>query len=191
MAEVKREGDKWLEARARWEADPKLTFGDLAESLGVSKQAASQHAKKYGWAKRLDMPAIAARAHERADRAIEQDSVGSSANAADVYAPRPFSSPAGVRPAISPDASPDEAAQAAADAAVDARAELLTRHRREWGAVRNLAYAAIKEKDLTRARTAKTAAEAVKVIQDGERKAWGLDSGEEGPVKVIVERRGA
>lgn len=57
--------------------------------------------------------------------------------------------------------------------------------------MRNLAYLAIKEKDLTKARTAKTAAEAVKTIQDGERKAWGLDSGDDDkPVKVVVERRG-
>lgn len=75
---------------------------------------------------------------------------------------------------------------------MDARAELLTRHRREWGAVRNLAYTAMKSKgDLTDARRAKTAAEAIKTIQDGERKAWGLDSGDDGPVKVVVQRGGA
>ncbi|MCY0856867.1 hypothetical protein [Cupriavidus sp. D39] len=41
-----------------------------------------------------------------------------------------------------------QARQVAADAAVDEPAELLTRHRREWRAVRNLAYAAIKSKSL-------------------------------------------
>ena len=190
MAQGKDEGAKWIEARARWEAEPKLTYGDLAESLGISKQAVSQHAKKWGWAKRLDMPTIAARAHEKADRAIEQNPVGSSESESDVYARANFS-PSVVRAPLSADATPEEAHQVAADAAVDARAELLTRHRREWTVVRNLAYLAIKEKDLTRARTAKTAAEAVKTIQDGERKAWGLDTGDDGPVKVVVQRGGA
>ncbi|MCY0856872.1 hypothetical protein [Cupriavidus sp. D39] len=193
MAEVRKEGQQWVLARARWEAEPQMTFSDVAVLVGVSKQAVSKHAKRCGWHKHLDMPTLVAKAHAKADeqtvRTIEQDAGGSQAEARQVVAPSMFF--AGLsRPALPADASHEQARQITTDAAVDARAELLTRHRREWGAVRNLAYDSIKSKDLDKARTAKTAAEAVKTIQDGERKAWGLDSGDEGPVKVTVVRGG-
>jgi hypothetical protein len=120
---------------------------------------------------------------------MERDADGRQPQTPQVVAPGPVF--AGLsHPVLPADAPPEQAHQITSAAAIDARAELLTRHRREWGAVRNLAYAAIKSKDLMEARTAKTVAEAVKTIQDGERKAWGLDSGDEGPVKVTVVRGG-
>ncbi|WP_152561943.1 hypothetical protein [Cupriavidus sp. SK-3] len=79
------------------------------------------------------------------------------------------------RLAIPADTTLGQARQNAGNAAVNERAELLTRDRREWSAVRNLACDAIRSKGLDpeKARTVKTAAEAVKTIQDGERRAWG------------------
>ncbi|MGT2509758.1 hypothetical protein [Cupriavidus basilensis] len=190
VAEVRKETQQWVLARARWEAEPQMTFSDVALLLGISKQAVAKHAQQFDWRRRLDMPTIAARAHEKADRAIEQDADRSQPQAPQVVAPSPVFAKLS-RHEIPADATLEQARKISQDAAIDERVELLTRHRREWGAVRNLAYAAIKSKDLMEARTAKTVAEAIKTLQDGERKAWGLDSGEEGPVKVTVVRGGA
>lgn len=193
MAEERKEAQQWVLARARWEAEPQLTFSDVAVLLGISKQAVAKHAQRFGWRQRLDMPTLIAKAHAKADEetvgTMAHDADGSHAETPQVVAPRPIS-PALSRPVLPADAPPEQAHQITSDAAIDARAELLTRHRREWGAVRNLAYTAIKSKDLMEARTAKTVAEAVKTLQDGERKAWGLDSGDDGPVKVTVIRGG-
>lgn len=193
MAQGKKEAQQWVLARARWEAEPQMTFSDVAVLLGISKQAVAKHAQRFGWRQRLDMPTLIAKAHAKADeeivRSMERDADASHAETPRVVAPGPVF--AGLsRPVLPADAPPKQAHQITSAAAIDARAELLTRHRREWGAVRNLAYDAIKSKDLDKARTAKTAAEAVKTIQDSERKAWGLDSGDDGPVKVTVIRGG-
>ncbi|MFJ1253838.1 hypothetical protein [Cupriavidus sp. CuC1] len=194
VTEGRKVAQQWVLARARWEAEPLATFSDVAVWLGISKQGVQKHARLHGWRKRLDMPTLAARAHLKADEqtvgTMGQDADGSQTEAPQVVAPGPVF-PGLSRPAIPADVTLAQARKIAGDAAVDERAELLTRHRREWGAVRNLAYAAIKSKDLIQARTAKTIAEAVKTIQDGERKSWGLDSGDEGPVKVVVVRGGS
>lgn len=187
MAQVRKEAQRWVLARARWEAEPQMTFSDVAVHLGFSKQAVAKHAQQFGWRRRLDMPTIAARAHEKADRAIEQDSCESRVQAPQVVASGPVLARLSHHE-IPADATLEQARKISQEAAIDERVELLTRHRREWGAVRSLAYASIKSKDLIEARTAKTVAEAVKTLQDGERKAWGLDAGDEGPVKVIVQR---
>lgn len=193
MEKLKKEDGRWLDARVRWAADPRMTFVDVGEMLGVSKQAVARHANRYGWAKGPDARAIAARAQVRADemsaQGMAQDAEPGAPCDASVVASGPLLQRLS-RTEIPADASSEQAHQAAVDASVDARAELLSRHRREWSAVRALAYSAIKSKGLEDARTAKTTAEALKVIQDAERKAWGLDTGEEGPVKVVVERRG-
>lgn len=192
VAAGKKEPQRWILARARWEAEPQATFSDVAGWLGISKQGVQKHAKSFGWQKRLDMQTLATRAHLKADAqcdgTIEQDAGDGQPQALQVVAPGTFSSGLS-KPSIPTDATLEQARQISEDAAVDERVELLARHRREWNAVRKLTYAAIETGDLTDARMAKTTAEAVKTVQDGERKAWGLDSGDERPAKVIVERR--
>lgn len=61
------------------------------------------------------------------------------------------------------------------DAAVGLRAALLERHRSEWQMARQLAYEAVKGRDFDKAKLAKITTETIRNIQDGERKAWGLD----------------
>lgn len=192
MSRKKSENAHWSASRARWEAEPHCTFADIGETMGISKQAVAKHAKDYGWIKRLDREALAARAHRLADQHLAEQT------------PAAREIPAACAPSVvaenqktiqlsptteSPVATPEEAALLAEEAAVAARAELLTRHRREWSAARNLLYAAIKSKDYTEAKTAKTSAEAMKVVQEGERRAWGLDSGDEGKQTIVIERR--
>mgnify|MGYP002619561445 CR=1 FL=1 len=79
------------------------------------------------------------------------------------------------------------------DVAVKLRAEIADRHRKEWQAARKLSYEAIQAKDFERAKLAKITSETIKIIQEGERKAWGLDAADPqaGPSVVVIERSGA
>ncbi len=73
-------------------------------------------------------------------------------------------------------------------AAVEARANIITRHRTEWNAPRQLAYEAVKNRDMDKAKLAKIAAETLKIVQEGERKAWGLDVNGDNKITVTIER---
>ncbi|RMD61671.1 hypothetical protein D6833_07930 [Candidatus Parcubacteria bacterium] len=77
------------------------------------------------------------------------------------------------------------------DVAVDLRARLLERHRKEWDGVRQRVYEALRNDDFEKAKLGKISAESIRIIQDGERKAWGLDvpAEQSGEVRVVVERR--
>jgi hypothetical protein len=57
--------------------------------------------------------------------------------------------------------------------AVDLRAEILDRHRRAVTIARALSAAAVKTRDCERAKLAKITIETMKLVQEGERRAWG------------------
>ena len=63
--------------------------------------------------------------------------------------------------------------------------------RTEWAAARNQIYKALKSGDNEQAKLAKLAGETLKLVQEGERKAWGLDGGENEPgqVRIVIERQ--
>lgn len=201
MANDKTKAANWAIARARWEGEPRCSFPDLTDFLGVSKQAIAKRAKKDGWAKKLTMSNIVDKAHAAADRKISREAaVASKGKGAVVAAVKPgVLAPAGsptaaVVPAAIPDsknATPEMLAVAVEDAAVDARAQVLTKHRNEWNAARSLIYKSIKSNNQDDAKTAKIIAEGIKITQDGERKAWGLDAGETPPgqVRIVIERQ--
>lgn len=77
------------------------------------------------------------------------------------------------------------------------RDELLLRHRQEWLAPRALSAEALRIRDadpfkaMERAKLAKITAETLKISQDGERKAYGIDVGELPPGSVVVIERTA
>lgn len=190
MAKQKISDEQWAQARARWESEPKLNFADVGETLGVSKQSVQQQAKKNGWVKRLAMGAIVSRAHAIADKTITQDSVGESTQAPSLVAGSPekitFSTPE-----FPAGASAAQLTAIGEDAAVAARAELVSRHRRETNNARHLVYGAIRTKNPQDAKVAKIVVESIKLLQETERKAWGIDGGEEEKaVRIIVERGG-
>ena len=201
MASDKTNAANWAIARARWEGEPRCSYADLADFLGISKQAVGKRAVKEGWAKKLNMSAIAGRAHAVADHGISREVVDAPKlpdAVDDQPIPRaalPPGEPAHAAiPRAIPDsknATPEMLAQAVEDAAVDARAQILKRHRTEWVAPRNQVYKALKSTDIDQAKLAKLAAETLKLIQDGERKAWGLDNGEaeSGQVRIVIERQ--
>lgn len=200
MANDKTNAANWAIARARWEGEPRCSYADLADFLGISKQAIGKRAIKEGWTKKLNLTAIAGRAHTAADRNVVREAVdvpklpGAVDDQPPPGATLPSSEAAlGITPHAIPDsknATPEMLARAVEDAAVDARAQILKRHRTEWVAPRNQVYKALKSTDIDQAKLAKLAAETLKLIQDGERKAWGLDAGDtEGQVRIVIERQ--
>jgi len=201
MANDQTTAANWAIARARWEGEPRCSYADLTDFLGISKQAIGKRAVKEGWTKKINMRKIVETAHAVADQRIARDAalpsdgaglVDDSANLTTwVAADSPA---AAVIPVPVPDsrhATPEMLAQAVENAAVDARAQILKRHRSEWVAARNQIYKALKSGDNAQAKLAKLAGETLKLIQDGERKAWGLDSGETeaGQVRIVIERQ--
>ena len=68
---------------------------------------------------------------------------------------------------------------AALDAAAAKLAAKIEQHKTEWDAPRKTAYEAFNERDPAKMRMAKNFAETLKVIQEGERRAWGLEPSEQ------------
>lgn len=175
--------DLWAKGRMLWEADPTMTFADAAKVIGVSRQIVARRGKEEGWTKLSDQDELNRRAYDKADKAALTPTAAAAAAAVGgegVDAPSPV-------------AMPTDHESIVAETATDLRANVITRHRKEWGVVRSMAYRAIQAQSFEQAKLAKISAEAVKIIQDGERKAWGLDAkeneGNTGAVKVVIERR--
>lgn len=63
---------------------------------------------------------------------------------------------------------------AALDFAADRKAAVINRHREAWPAIKELNAQAIEAQDFEAAKLAKITAETERIIQDGERKAWGI-----------------
>ena len=70
----------------------------------------------------------------------------------------------------------------AVDAAADRKASVIQRHRDAWPKIKALNAQAIEAQDFNAAKLAKITAETERIIQDGERKAWGItDKSEDTP----------
>ena len=188
---------RYAMARARYETDPKETQAALARELGVSRQALNQVAREEGWVKALDGGGLAQAANVAADRTIPEE-------VKDLLGPIPPHPTRPPRPEPAPDklmppaTMPDMTPEATA-LAVNARADVLGRHRREWGVVRGLLQEAVSKRDGERVKLALRSAQTLRLAQEGERKAWGLDLPEaplpgapmQATVRVLVQREGA
>ena len=155
-------------ARALWEGDPNISMADVAAEVGVTVRAMRRWSQDENWSKRqADM---SERAHAAADQYKNKLSE--------------------LGPEITTEQQKQAEADAAEETAVQLRAQVLDRHRKEWNAPRKLSYDAVKAKNFDQMKMAKITAEALTLIQNGERKAWGIDSGGDGQtnVKVIIER---
>lgn len=198
--------DEWAAARAAWEADPTLSFGELSSRLGISRQSVSRKAARDDWQRPTNLAELAKRAHARADemaateadaeteKGAEGDKVTTSSpseGAEDVAVTLDKKTSVDRRPMPKPRPKSDPAV--VQENAVRLRAEINDRHRKEWNAARQLSYEAIKNKDFERAKLAKITSETIRIIQDGERKAWGLDAADAPatPPVVVIERSGA
>jgi len=154
-----------IAARAMWEADPTMSKEAVAKHFGVSKGVIDRISAEDGW-KKLEQ-GMTPEAAELADRASTQIIL------------------AGEEP------TPEELEQAShkvtRDHGEEMRAQLLARHRKEWQIPRVLSAEAVKDRNFEKAKLAKITAETLKILQDGERKAWGLDNGE-ASTTVVIER---
>lgn len=185
---------RWAMARAKFEQDPTVTFASVARELDVSRQAVQLKAKAEGWVKRQHTAAqLADAAHVVADQTPPPALVDS------VIPPHPTRPPRPEPPAdkLAPPASPPDLGPEAQALAVLTRAEVLTRHRHEWRIARGLLQEAVRSRDFGKGKLAKIVSEGLQIIQNGERKAYGLDQPEATPpggqatIRVVVEREGA
>jgi hypothetical protein len=175
--------EQWAKVRAIWEADPVITFQEIADSLGLTRQGVRQRAGREKWQKGTDAIAIEGKVHRIADSKFTESSEEVGTQGSDVYGDVPKVKPREPdldrsMPAIPDDTPPHKVTEIVRDAAEQKRVTLIERHRHELGAIRAQLYGAVKKantKDgLTAARTAKTIVEAFASLQQAERAAWGI-----------------
>lgn len=171
--------DRFAAARALYEGTPGMTMLILSQQTGIGKSTLERRANQEGWKKNYpglsvgEMTAAAQRAADLFNRKVEE---------------------------FGPECTTEDREQAVTEVvhevAIDIRAEMLDRHRREWAAPRGMSAEAVRMRDtdpdkaFARAKMAKITAETLKIIQDGERKAHGLDVGELPAGSVVVIERG-
>lgn len=152
-------------ARALYESG-KMTVKQVATEIGTSCRTVERWARADGWERMKPTPKMTERAHRVASRLAE-----TAENA-------PQHERQNALVAITE------------DEAVAQRAELITRHRAEWRIIGALINESVKGRDIERAKLSETLARSMKLKQDGERKAWGIDTGPDGQTKiqVVIER---
>lgn len=167
--------ERYVAARILYESTPGATFVKVAEQVGVSWRSLEDRSKKDGgWTKRNLLPP------------------NGMSDAAQAVADRYTGRIAGYGgDDITADQKQAVVAELAVDVAVDIRAQLLDRHRKEWGAIRQLVYRNLKGGQFNdQCKLAKISAETLQIIQSNERKAYGLDKGDGGDtaVTVVIDR---
>ena len=151
--------NQWQAIRTAWEYDPdEPSYNAAAQRAGQKfafappgKSSIDARAKRESWTRRGNLNGVNAAAQRRAD-------TQTSASACDAGK-----------------------ANTARDEAVDVRADVLVQHRGEWPSITAMVKEVIDTRDsdpagaFSKAKLAKTAAETLKIKQDGERRAWGMD----------------
>lgn len=161
-------------ARALYEGDPAITKKQVAEEVGIPYATIDK------WSKGGDTGTDDKWVKRKGDMSERAQAV------ADGYK--------GKLSELGPEITTEQQKQAmeetAEETAVELRAKVLERHRKEWGIPRGLVNEAVKARDFNKAKLAKITSETLKIIQDSERKAWGIDSGPDGATKVqvVIER---
>ena len=161
----------WVAARAMYESTPGITLAQVAAKCGVTHARIVKRATDEGWVKCLARPdnsRLNAEAHKIADTYVRKV--------------------ADLGPEVTEADKAKAADEVVTQTAAEQRAQVLDRHRKEWNTPRVLSIEAVKGRDFERAKLAKITSETLKLIQEGERKAWGMDSGGENSVTVVIER---
>lgn len=160
-------------ARVMYESTPRATMAQIAAAVGVSKRTLSAWSREDGgWTKLTASAELTARAHAVADTiqaGIDEIPASTSKSEAAKIVD-------------------DLTQEQVVEVAVDQRAQILDRHRKELAGPRALIYQAIKDKNFELGKLGKISAEALKIIQESERKAWGIDVGTGETPHVIIER---
>lgn len=166
-------------ARALFEATPGMTIDRIAGEIGVKSATIRQWKHRDAAAgapwrpAAIRLPMLGGLAGELANRfEMRMSELG-----------RPLDDEAAAR---------EVALQVANEHAISVRAQVIDRHRREWAGPRKLVYEAARTGDLDRARLGKMMAEALDLVQRGERRSFGLDdaacSADAQGVLVVVDR---
>lgn len=158
-------------ARVLYETVPGLTQDQVAEDIGVSARSIQEWVRKEGWTKAPILPptGVTEKAQEVADKYKAKLS--------------------DFGPEVTPEQKHQALQETAVETAVTYRAQLLDRHRREWSGPRTLIYEAMKTKNFELCKVAKISAEALQIIQQNERKAWGIDPvNPDAPSTILIER---
>lgn len=152
-------------ARMMYETTP-LTVEEVGKEVGVSGRTVKRWSAADGGWRKVVVQGLSQRAHEAADKV--RDTVAE----------------------LPPDAPPERKAEALAAAtegvAVDERAQLLSKHRKQWAIIDGLVAEAVRKRDLNAAKLAESVCRTIAGKQTAERKAWGLEAGEGTPTKVQV-----
>lgn len=170
--------ERMAAARALYEGTPGMTLERVARETGMNASTIGLRAKAENWRKNFGP-----------DRQMTE----AAQKAADMFKAK--IEDAG--PEITAEQKAVAAQEVAAELAMDERAKMLDRHRREWAAPRAMSAEAVRLREsnsvlaFERAKLAKITAETLKIVQDGERKAWGLDVGELPAGAVVVIEREA
>lgn len=175
-------------ARALFEGQPYSTPASVASEVGIQPYWVNRWKREQKWAKAArSVPGLSARAAEVANKFKTKMS--------DVSPPLDDSAPDST--ALVQAAAKD----VSAEFAVDVRAEVLSRHRKEWSAPRKVAYEAMQQAGkgdvlgaFERAKLAKITAETLSLIQAGECRAYGIThdaKAGDGATLVVVERGGS
>ena len=163
--------ERWAAARALYEGTAGMTLKRVSEETGIPKATVEVRAKTEKWRKNYppaNLGPISPLAQEAADKyQAKIDDAG---------------------PEVTAEQKSEAVLETVAEVAVDQRAQVLDRHRREWAAPRKLSYEAVQNRDFERAKLAKITAETLKLIQDGERKAWGLEGADPDQPVFVIER---
>lgn len=162
-------------ARVLYEGTPGMTLAKVAAQVGLNVNLINKTAVDDGWRKNYIKGEVTAEAQALADKYTE--------------------AAASLGPVITADESAAITQKLTIEDAIAKRAEILSRHRSEWAAPRGMSAEAVRMRDtdpikaFERAKMAKITSETIKIVQDGERKAWGIDVGElpDGAV-VVIER---
>jgi hypothetical protein len=168
-----------IDARTIYEGTHGMTMNELVAVTGIARRMLVAQSRADGWKKQVKEGQT-----EDAAAAIERfkewnKSVDRLTEAKEIAA------------------TGDEAAKQLARPMIEAALhELIERHKREWGAMRALASEAVAVRNsdpvkaMERARLGKLLSEQMDIIQKGERRAWGLENGEDPsrPGIVVIER---
>lgn len=166
--------ERYAAARIIYESVPGMSYAKLADQTGISERSLEEKSRKEGWKKSPLLP----------DKNMTEQAQA----VADQYAGKL----AEYGPEAGAQQKHEAMVQTAQEFAVAERAKILDRHRREWGAVRNLLYDSVKGRQFADiSKLAKISAETLAIIQANERKAWGLKDEEQPTGVTIVIDRGS
>jgi len=184
---------QWCEIRVLWEVSPRQGLAWLTKKHGgpfeISEEAIRRRRLREGWRKPDNLNALASRAYLLADQEpMKQPDIpeidselanGQHVATGQLGFDQPKKDALGYL---------KEWATLPDHLVVDHNADLLELHRGEWESVRALAFEAIRQRNFETAKLAKISSEILRNVQDGERKAYGLDSTDPSSRIIVIDR---